>query len=261
MVGCVSLLGGCKSSPPPPAPDGGSAAALSDAGTPAIKTGHLVGTATLAGTPPVMKVPSKRRDADHCKSKEILYNSVLVRDGKLRDVFVRLAGDIPVPTTRPAPERPAVLRQVDCTYEPRIQGAVVGMDLEAQNADLTRHNIHLMVEGESVWGTIQDRTVPFRRELYKPGIFKALCDIHPWMRAFVIVSTHPYYGVTGDNGEVTLKDMPAGEYDVEAWHSHYGWKRLPKVAIRAGEATRVEVAYSTTDPAPPENEEEHKDLW
>ena len=50
----------------------------------------------------------------------------------------------------------------------------------------------------------------------EPFIIK--CDVHPWMQAFVAVSPHPFFAVTGDDGSFSIANLPAGTYEIEAWH-------------------------------------------
>ena len=42
------------------------------------------------------------------------------------------------------------------------------------------------------------------------------------MAAYSDVLAHPCYAVTGEDGSFSLKDLPPGEYVVEAWHEKYG---------------------------------------
>ena len=49
-----------------------------------------------------------------------------------------------------------------------------------------------------------------------------MCNVHPWMRAFVFVFDHPYYSVTATEGKFALNDLPPGTYVIEAWHERFG---------------------------------------
>ena len=41
------------------------------------------------------------------------------------------------------------------------------------------------------------------------------CNIHPWMRAYIGVVSHPFFAVTGDDGTFTMKGLPPGTYTIE----------------------------------------------
>ena len=40
------------------------------------------------------------------------------------------------------------------------------------------------------------------------------CDLHPWMQGWLGVVEHPYFGVSGPDGRVTLRNVPPGDYVV-----------------------------------------------
>jgi hypothetical protein len=48
------------------------------------------------------------------------------------------------------------------------------------------------------------------------------CDIHPWMRAWVVVVDHPYVAVTAEDGTFSIKDLPVGEHQFRIWHERVG---------------------------------------
>jgi len=64
------------------------------------------------------------------------------------------------------------------------------------------------------------------------------CDIHPWMHAYVGVFDHPYFALSGAEGQFTLKDLPPGEYTIEAWHERFG-TRSQKVSLGAKETKEI----------------------
>jgi Carboxypeptidase regulatory-like domain len=63
--------------------------------------------------------------------------------------------------------------------------------------------------------------------------------IHPWMKASLGVFEHPYFALSGADGRFTLKDLPPGEYTIEAWHERFG-TRSQKVALGPKETKTVE---------------------
>ena len=66
------------------------------------------------------------------------------------------------------------------------------------------------------------------------------CDIHPWMRANMLVVDHPYAAVTDREGKFTIKRLPAGEHSFRVWHESVGYlEREWKVNVVAGRTTAV----------------------
>lgn len=66
--------------------------------------------------------------------------------------------------------------------------------------------------------------------------------IHPWMKAYLGVFEHPYFALSGADGRFTLKDLPPGEYTIEAWHERFG-TRSQKITVGAKETKTVEFTF------------------
>jgi hypothetical protein len=59
------------------------------------------------------------------------------------------------------------------------------------------------------------------------------------MKAYVVVNDSPYFAVTDAEGKFEIKDLPVGDYTLEAWHPVLGTKTL-KISI--GKAKRGDVS-------------------
>lgn len=222
-------------------------------------TAVIQGVAKLTGKPPEMKVPAKRKDMDFCKDKPIPLNAVIAKDGKLKDVIVRI-GNGGVAGDWKAPEQPAVLDQRDCMYEPRIQGVVSGQTIEIRNSDATLHNVHTYRGSETWFNQAQPKgAAPIVKDVEEKGLIKVTCDVHPWMRSFVVATDHPFFAVSGEDGSFAIKDVPAGKYELEAWHSHYGLKKA-SVEVADGKQAEVTFTYEGNEPEPAENAGELKGM-
>lgn len=222
--------------------------------------GVIRGVVRFEGRAPEMKVPAKRGDAEFCKDQPIASDAVIVRDGKLADTLVRIGrGQVLKPS--PVPEEPVRLEQAGCMYSPRTQGARAGQALQIWNSDPTLHNAHGYRGVETAWNNPQVKGAPpLDLSLGEADVFKITCDVHPWMRAFVIVTDHPFFAVTGEDGAFLLSGVPVGSYTIEAWHARYGMKRSKSVAVREDRPLEVDFTYRDTDPEPPENQGELKGL-
>ncbi|WP_437784907.1 carboxypeptidase regulatory-like domain-containing protein [Sorangium sp. So ce1097] len=248
-----------KPSAAPPAPE-----ATGQAAAPAVPEGKgtIKGVVKLTGKPVEMKVPTARKDAPVCQDKPIVHNAVVVNDGKLKDTLVRIAVG-GVPGSWKAPDARAVIDQKDCMYEPRIQGVVSGQQVDIKNSDRTLHNVHTYKGSETLFNQAQPGGADPLTKTWNDGIIKLTCDIHPWMRGFVVVTDHPFFAVSGDDGSFTIEKVPAGTYKLEAWHSRYGLKTA-EVTVTEGaddKPAQVTFTYAGTEPEPAENRDELKGLW
>ncbi len=107
-----------------------------------------------------------------------------------------------------------------------------------KNSDNTLHNVHALPKVNP--GFNQGQPVPgtMKKNFAKPEApFKVKCEVHSWMGAYIGVFSHPYFGVTGDDGSFTIKGLPAGEYTVEAWHEKFGTQTMKVKVDAAGKAT------------------------
>jgi len=224
-------------------------------------TATIKGVVEFSGKAPEMKVPKKRHEMDFCKTKEVKYNAVIVEKGHLAETFVQIANDSLKGDYKP-PSKHAEIDQVDCMYAPRIQGVVAGQEIDIKNADGTMHNVHTYKGAESWFNQAQPKGSPSisKESPDEPKIIKFTCDVHPWMRGFVVVSSHPFFAVSDKEGAFTIEKVPAGEYTIEAWHPHYGLK-TEKVKVEDGKTVEVKFKYDGTEKEPAENKDELKDLF
>jgi hypothetical protein len=72
-------------------------------------------------------------------------------------------------------------------------------------------------------------------------MFPMKCDVHPWMGAWVAVMDHPYFSVSKEDGLFQLNDLPAGQYEIEAWHEKMGSQ---KAQVTLGENETKEINFT-----------------
>jgi hypothetical protein len=69
------------------------------------------------------------------------------------------------------------------------------------------------------------------------------CDVHPWMLGYVGVMTHPYFSVSDATGQFELKNLPPGEYTIEAWHEKLG-AQSQRIKIEPLENKEIEFKFT-----------------
>ena len=52
----------------------------------------------------------------------------------------------------------------------------------------------------------------------RPGIVRVFCDIHSHMNAFILVFSHPFFGMTDADSRYRIENVPPGTYGVIAWN-------------------------------------------
>jgi len=141
--------------------------------------------------------------------------------------------------TFPAPTTVQVMDQKSLLFQPHIVVVQVGSTVEFLNSDKVAHNIFWpavsgnkkMSHNMGTWPSGEKRGFKFDT----PGVVPLLCNVHPEMSAYIIVSPTPYYAVTDASGNFKIADVPDGSYTVSAWHE--GMKILSKPVTLSGNAT------------------------
>ena len=101
------------------------------------------------------------------------------------------------------------------------------------------HNIHPRPKANREWNQSQPPgEAPLLRKFLQPEIMiRVKCNIHPWMRAWIGVVDHPYFAVTGADGNFTLANLPPGKYTLEAWQEELGSAQQQVTISPSGKAT------------------------
>ena len=107
-------------------------------------------------------------------------------------------------------------------FVPHILAVQQGTTVEFQNSDTVQHNAFwTAISGDKkaghnlgTWPKGEKRPFTFA----KAGVVPVLCNVHPEMTGYVIVSPTPYFAETDDGGNYKIKDVPDGSYTVTAWH-------------------------------------------
>lgn len=194
---------------------------------------RLTGTVTFQGTPPEPRVVG---ESESCGT--VVGETLVVSDaGGLANVLVYLDDDA-IETSDGSTRSPAQLDQTGCRFVPRVQGVQVRQPFLVTNGDPMRHNVRFAPERNDRQNLIfptggTQETVTFQRPEDEPFVVK--CDIHPWMTAYVRVFGHPFFATTDAAGSFEIDRVPAGTYDVVAWHELLG-ERTARVEI-TGEAS------------------------
>ncbi|MGA2604530.1 MAG: carboxypeptidase regulatory-like domain-containing protein [Verrucomicrobiia bacterium] len=208
----------------------------------------ISGKITFDGTPPKRK--KINTDADpkcaemHADSPLLSEEVVVNPNGTLKNVFVYVKTGLEG-KTYDVPKEPVTINQTGCHYEPHVFGIMAKQELDILNSDDTLHNIHAMPAKSTEFNVGEpNKGMIVKRKFANPEVmvhFK--CDVHPWMSAYVGVMDNPFYSATGDDGTFSLKGLPAGEYQVAAWHEKYG-EQVQKVTVGAGEAKTIDFKFT-----------------
>ena len=147
--------------------------------------------------------------------------------------------------TYPAPDgsRSSSTSRAACTT-PHVIGVQAGQPIKITNSDDTLHNIHPRPTVNAEFNIGQPRKGMESTKTFdkKEVMIPVGCDVHPWMRSYISVLDHPFFAVTKDDGTYEIKDLPAGDYEVEAFHEKLK-TQTGKVTVKDGEAAKLDLTY------------------
>jgi plastocyanin len=187
----------------------------------AASAGTLKGTVRFAGPPLPSKKFAVTIDQYLCGKEKAPQDLVLSPTQGIKNAVVALQG---VPPGVKTPNIPATVKmdQKACVFVPRVVVVPVGGTVEFLNSDRLLHN----VRGDAKENRSFNRAQPHARTISimfkSPEILRVDCDLHSWMRGWVVVAEHRFYVVTNDAGEFVFENIPPGKYTLQVWQETLG---------------------------------------
>ena len=131
--------------------------------------------------------------------------------------------------------------QKGCVFVPRVVLVPTGGTVDFLNSDRLLHNLHSVSKDNPSFNRTQPRGRAIPVAFAKPEIVQINCDLHSWMRAWVVVADHPFYALTNEAGEFSLPSVPPGKYTLQIWQESLGVTNR-EVSVGGDDATvRVEL--------------------
>ena len=149
------------------------------------------------------------------------------------------------PAVRPKGSSEKLLMdQLDYAFRPRVLAVAQGEAVTFSNSDPANHNVRTSASNKTnefnvftgVDGKYEHR---FALEPQDRPV-RLGCDIHPWMRAWIYVFDHSYFGLTDETGRFHIPAVPPGEYLLHVVQPDIGHREQRKVSISANQTSRVE---------------------
>jgi len=243
-VACAVALAGCGSGGSAAAPEIKSGPVVSpDEVNGATLTGKVAYTGQAPARKPIDMSANPQCERTHKDHPLVAEDIVVNPNGTLRNVFVWIKSGVPAANWA-VPAAPVAIDQKYCTYQPHVIGAMTGQNIQISNDDPVNHNIHPVPRINEEWNDTQSPgEAPKLRSFPKQEIMIPVkCNVHPWMRSYIGVVSHPFFAVTGDDGSFTIKGLPPGTYTIQTWHEKFGVQEQ-QVTVGAKESKTVDFSY------------------
>jgi plastocyanin len=167
---------------------------------------------------------------------------VVASDSGVEGAVVYVSHGLEGQTFQP-PAQPVVLEQKGCIYQPHVVALQTNQKLQVVNSDQTTHNIHPIPANNREWNMTQPPGTPLEQTFAREEIaIPVKCNVHPWMRGYIAVFKHPFFAVTGKDGTFEIKNLPPGNYTIQAWHGKLGMQ-MQQTTVAAGQSQKLDFVF------------------
>jgi len=209
--------------------------------------GKIAGKVSFKGAAPAPRQIAITKDVGICGNGNREVVEVAVKGGALKNAVVYVT-KIDQGKAWGAPEKP-LLDQKGCSFTPDMLIVKKGADLTIRNSDPTLHNIHTYEIIGKVRRTMFNVGQPDKGDIKqavnvkRANAIKIECDAHDFMHAWAFAADNPYAAASADNGSFSIDGLPAGDYEVKAWHPVLG-EQVAKVSVKAGATANTAFEFS-----------------
>jgi plastocyanin len=120
-----------------------------------------------------------------------------------------------------APKDPVVVDQRKMAFVPHVVAVQQGTTVEFLNSDPVGHNVYWpsisgnkkLAHNLGTWPKGEKKPFQFN----DVGVASLLCNVHPEMSGYIVVTPTPYFAVTDKDGNFEIKNIPAGKYTLKTW--------------------------------------------
>ena len=181
--------------------------------------GTISGTVKYEGTAPAPKAVEVTKDKEVCGLHQHFQEDLIVGSGGgIANAVVIVKG-----AKGDAKPGDVTFDQKGCDYVPHVLAFPAGSTVKIVNSDGILHNIHTYSEKNPSFNMAQPKFKKvIEQKVEKPEVIKVTCDAHGWMHGWWVATDTPYFAVTDDKGNYSIKDVPAGDYTIEVWQEKLG---------------------------------------
>lgn len=220
----------------------------------AAEWASLKGRFVFDGDAPVPEKITADKDVEVCGKHNLINEEVVVSESKgLANVviFVRSKNVTVHPDLVDGSKaEPVVLDNKDCRFEPHVGFVQTDQKLTIKNSDPVGHNSNIATMKNSPSNSLIPSSgssdITFGRDEAIPAA--VTCNIHPWMKAYLVIRPNPYGAVSDENGNFVIENLPVGEeLEFQLWHEKGGYLDEFKIGGKETKAKRGRIDFTVED--------------
>lgn len=131
------------------------------------------------------------------------------------------------------------LEQINKEFKPYVTVVQRGAKLSFPNRDSVAHHVYSFSEAKKfelpLYSGVSDPIV-----FEKSGVITLGCNIHDWMKAYIVVVDTPFFAKSDIEGRAKLSNLPNGSWNLEVWHPRLKGEVLKRQAIIIDQAVLQE---------------------
>jgi plastocyanin len=211
--------------------------------TSAADWGSIKGKFVVDGSVGEPAAINVNKDTEYCGKHNLVDETIVVGDGNglanmVVFIYTRKALEVH-PDYEAAAKEPVTLDNNGCHFVPHVMALRTGQPLEIKNSDPgIGHNTNATFVANPTFNEMVANATPITKTLTKaePIPASVACNVHPWMKGYIVLREDPYVGISNENGEFEIKNIPVGQHEFIFWHEAKG--NMRDLALKEGKTDR-----------------------
>jgi hypothetical protein len=175
------------------------------------QSGSITGTITTTAkaTAPVRVTIDQKVCGDQLPGEAVVVDT----QGRLANAVVVVSGLKQQHSTEP------LIVNERCRFVPRVQLIAPKASVKTSSKDPILHTTNAQRDnGRSLFNVaLPFAGITITRAISGTGHVRLHCDTHPWMRAWMVVTSEAA-AISGADGRFTIDNVPPGSYELRVWH-------------------------------------------
>jgi len=187
--------------------------------------GDLRARFVFDGVPPARKRIQVTADIEFCGKQDLYEENLVVNPGNagVANVvawMITSAKNAAPPPRSPPRTTEVILEAKGCRFEPHVTLLRTGQTLVIRNANPIGDSAKIDTFRNPGINILLPEKGEVRCQFPAPEPLPAAvsCTVHPWEVSWLVVRDHSFVAVSDADGQLEMKDIPAGKWTFQFWH-------------------------------------------